>query len=465
MMGRSLFVMLGLLLWGTLQVGCAEMCAGQLGKCDYHLEITDEKRSLQSVYGTTRCEKRVAQGATGTQNFRVALVDDNLNSAEAIGPDGLAQEPYFLSTKDFTVYPTDTPDSEIVVLDATTGKKVPGASAAVQVLQQDESLAIQPNPRHLALYQAADNKRVPRAHYLALDMSNAAAAYDVNNLRTKGIVKWLYDGPFNTDSVRGDYDIFAALLIRNDTLNNKDKLTQSCLGRNDDQYVPTNMGGFVYTTKESIDCLAKAFLKLTNKDAVGFTPMYAAIQSAAIDLRNHARDDGTLLYNPTLTVISLSRDVSFHDKNVPSKLALADKAIRGIRWPDTDDPKTADFVPLNMIMSPRPSRVSQSNWTKYVDELCSLVRAGGVDANRYWGNMFIMIPPTDEKTRLDEQIRQNLHASRHMAKGYIEFKVQYQLRGTTPGKRYLVRFKPKVRLLGTQNDATTTPYLTITVIP
>lgn len=434
--------------------------------CDFNVEITDEKRSLNKIGGTTLCSSRVAKGSSGTQTIRLFMVDDNQNAPEAIDLDGIDQEPYNLKIGAFSV--AKGKDADIKVYSHETGDDVTSTVKATVTLDTSKKLVVQANPRHIALKKTTDNKRVPRAVYLLIDMSDTALSQDNGALRTAVPGSWVLEN-FNTDSTRGDYDIFATLLVRNDTLSNKDKLFRNWT-RPDDVYVTSKnkQDGFIYTTKESRDLMSEKFISTGNPVSVGLAPMYAAIRAAATQLRYHARDAGDLLYNPNLISISLSRDAALQEKSIRNELAPAGKAIKGSRWPDLEDPKTADFIPLQSIMWHKPfapnvtNPPSQKDWDKYVDDMCSLVRGAGANAKVYFGNMFPIIR-RNSREDYKENLKNQLDMAYQAIKGYTEVSVKYTLKGGVSGKRYNIAFKVQGSLLDQKSKNENSPYIYMTV--
>lgn len=444
--------------------GCTDLCEGNWRQCSYTVEVVDETRQLNAIYGTSRCEpeQRITRGATGIQTFRLALVDDNPNAPEAIDVDGLDKDPWNLSAKSFQVM-QDESGPLVEVRDATTGALLPRVKAAVSVITDDDSFSMQPNPRHVALQPYHIDRRTPLATSLLLDMSGQAALTDSKNSRTAGIAKWLRDGYFNLNTTRGDFDIFSMVIMGDDNLSTKSLVFYQ---NNSQGYSSGGVHkGYLHPTRDNMDTILEKILALTNQVAGGKAPIYAAISAVAKDLRSHARDGSTLLYNPQLTAIVLSRDVAEKNPNKANELYDMKQRLRGSGWPDREDPSTADFVPFSVVAYPRPNGTSQNDWDDQINKLCEGVSAGGESKNRYFGGLFELLPSTPNNTYKD-QVTQSLKAAFHLqSKGYIELKIRYSLKGANPGQRYAIRFKLRTKLLRSYNSPSATPYLRMTVIP
>lgn len=437
--------------------------------CDFNVEITDEKRSLNKIGGTTPCDQRLLTSNTGKQTIRVFMIDDNQNAPEAIELSGIDQEPYNLKLSSFEVASSDK--AVIKVYSHETGDQVPGAKATVEV-DTDGTYEVHPNPRHVAIQKQADNKRVPLAVYLLIDMSDTALAQDNGALRTAVPGSWVLEN-FNTDSVVGDLDIFATLLVRNDDLSAQDILFLQWTIEEDKYFTSdAQFKGFVYTTKTSRDLMSEKFIGTGNPVSSGTPPMFAAISAAAKDLRKVAREDGTLLFNPNLIAISLERDVSMiPGTNKPDRFNDAAQAVRGTGWPELEDESTADFVPMQAIMwhKPFPPNVTnpptQEDWDKYVDKMCLLSQAAGPSKKVYFGNVFPIIRG-GQRDFYKENLKNALDVAHQTNKGYLTLQVKYNLSGSgiEKGKRYNIAFKLKAKLLEQESKDELSPYIYLTVV-
>ncbi|TNE46790.1 MAG: hypothetical protein EP343_22220 [Deltaproteobacteria bacterium] len=456
-----------LLLLCALGWGCTDFCNGDWRQCSYSVEVTDEKRGLGTVYGTSRCEPelRTSRGTSGTHTFRLALVDDNPGSKEAIDLDGLTQSPFYFSAKSLQVMQGES-GPLVEVRDANTGKLLPKVTATLSVVRDEGSFVIQPNPRNLALRQGSDNRRVPLVHALLMDLSEQSALTDPKGSRFEGTGAWLAKGPFNMDSIRGDFDLFSMILLRSDELSVKDIVFYQVYEEEDKYYTGQNQyNGFIYPTHQNIDMMLEKILGLSNALASGLAPIYAGISASAKDLRAYARDGGTLLYNPILTTVLLSRDVADENPSKPDAFSQAQQRLRGSGWSDQEDTSSADFVPLGVVLYPKPKEHTREQWNQHLNKLCKAIQAGGASPSLYFGGLFELTPATEDnpyKTQMKDLLNASFHTQ---SKGYVETKIRYQLQGATPGQRYHVRFKLQAELLDVRNQASATPYMHFTVIP
>ncbi len=437
--------------------------------CDFNVEITDEKRSLNKIGGSTPCDTRILKGSSGESMIRAIMVDDNQNAPEAIDLEGLDKEPFNLKLEAIKVATDDDENAKIRVFSHETGDEVIGATATVEVVQSGE-LGIQPNPRNLALRQESDNRRVPLSVALLIDMSDTALSQDNGALRTAVPGSWVLEN-FNTDSIRGDFDIFSTILVRNDDLSAGDILFFQWDYEEDKYYTgQDSYKGFIYTTKQSRDLMSEKFISTGNPVSSGNPPMFAAISAAAKDLREHARDGGTLLYNPNLIAISLERDVALINTSKQDAFPQAQQRIRGSGWTDLEDNSSADFVPLQAILwhKPFPPDVtnppSQQDWDAYADKVCDLVRAGGASKNIYFGNLFPIIR-RGARDFYKENLKNALDMAYQASKGYVTLKVKYTLSGARieSGKRYNIGFKLQGTLLDQTSRNENSPYIYLTV--
>lgn len=438
-----------------------------ISACDFNVEITDEKRSLNKIGGTTPCDQRILRSNSGTQTIRVFMVDDNQSAPEAIELSGIDQEPYNLKLSAFEVASGDKAD--ILVYSHETGEKVSSAQATVSVAT-DGTYEVHPNPRHSALKKQAENRRVPLAVYLLIDMSDTALAQDNGALRTAVPGSWVLEN-FNTDSTKGDLDIFAALLVRNDDLSATDILFLQWDIEADKYYLSDGtFKGFIYTSPESRNRMSEKFIGTGNPVSAGTPPIFAAISAAAKDLRRHAREDNTLLFNPNLIAISLERDVALIDPKKPDRLNDALSSVRGTGWPDLDDETTADFIPAQTIMwhKPFPPNVtnppSQEDWDKYVDKMCTITQAAGPSKKIYFGNIFPVIRG-GQRDFYKENLKNAMDIAQQANKGYLTLQVKYSLSGSgiEKGKRYNIAFKLKAKLLEQESKNELSPYIYLTV--
>jgi hypothetical protein len=421
---------------------------GILAACDFNVEITDEKRSLEKVVGTPRCEsdQRVSIGSSGQHRMRIFLIDDQQENPEALELNGIDQEPFNLTIAKFKVATTqDHPSANIEVLNAEDGTKIDDATATIEIV--NDPLVVEHNPRHTALKNITGNRRVPRAVYLLVDMSETAADQDTNVSRTSAVGTWILEN-FNSDSTRGDIDVFASLLMRNDLVSSSDVMFRNWEPPEDHYVGSRGFRGFVYTTEDVKDRISKTFTNTTNSQVSGSPPIYSAIEAAAAELRNTASEESDLLFNPSIIAISLERDSFLLGKAAADKMADATRALRGKGFPDTSNLETADFIPLQTIVYPRPDKTSIQQWDAHLDNLCTLAQTGGSSRLIYWGNVFHVIP-SPRRDAYQGNLKNQLDMAYHAMKGYIELKLKYSLTGNgiQPGKRYIISFKLQGKLL------------------
>lgn len=439
---------------------------GWLSACDFNVEITDEKRSLEKVGGTSPCAagERYSEGKSGTHTLRIFLVDDR-QTPEALDLDGIDKEPFNLKVSSFTIPTKDEIDNEtITLIDASDGSNVAGATVQLELDTSD--LVVQPNPRYSSLKNVIGNKRVPKAVNLLIDMSETSADQDPGLSRTSAPAGWILEN-FNKDSTVGDLDIFSALLMKSNEVSSADILFKTA---DDDVQFFASDGrkrGFLLTTETfngvegTEDLISSRFTNISNSSVNGEPPVYAAIEAAALDTRAVSRDGDTqeALFNPGLIVISLERDHNLLDSNRANKLDDAIKAVKGENWENDAD---ADFIPMMAVAFPPPEKTTIEDWDKHLDNLCAIAQAGGASRKFYWGQVF-HIPPKARTTQYAKLLRDGLDMSYHALKGYIELKVKYTLPGSTGAGRYFVSFKLQGELLDQKSSIENSPTINFEV--
>lgn len=421
-------------------LACLALVLGPfLQACDFNVEITDEKRVLEKIEGTPRCEAdlRVAKGGSGSHTFRIYLVD---NRKEALNLEGIDQPPFNLKLESFAV-----PEESVKVLDAETGEESKTVRATVSV-DSGSDLTVRPNPRYVELLEASGNKRVPKAIELLIDMGNSARSSDASRTRTSAAATWVLDN-FNDDNTRGDLDILAAILLRNGRINADDSMFLSVKAkdypdRQIEQYLAGDgkERGFLLTTDDAKNKISLDFTQLSPSKADGDVPIYAGIEAAVYELRKVSRENGEALFNPAVIAISLERDVSLVKGQNDTGLKNAETAAKG-----TED---KDFVPVMSVVYPLPEDLEKdrAKWDKHIDNLCRLAQAGGESRLNYWGNVFYVTP--NLRRRYQDDARARLDHAYHAMKGYLEFKFKYSLTGGEAGKRYIIQFVVTGELLG-----------------
>jgi hypothetical protein len=431
---------------------------GWLVGCDFNVEITDEKRALEKIGGTPPCAsgQRFSEGKSGTQTIRIFLVDDQQNP-EALDLDGIDKEPFNLKITSFNIPDTTDDDGNktIEVIDASDGSVVSGAKVTLSLVEGNDDLLVQPNPRYSSLKTTIGNRRVPAAVNLLVDMSETSADQDSKQSRTSAPAGWVLEN-FNGDSTRGDLDVVSAQFVRSGGVSLSDLLFKTW--ETDLQYIAADgqTRGFIYTVEDSKERISRTFTNITNSSVEGDPPAYASIQAAALNARTVARDQDTdeALFNPGLIFLSLQRDHSLIDSKNANNLTDAVEAIKGKSW-DSDD--QADFIPMMGIVYPAPDQTSVADWDKYIDGLCNIAEAGGVSKRIYWGQLFHV--PLNPRLVYQSTVRGHLDMAFHALKGYLELKVKYSLSGVEDGKRYFVKFKLQGELLQQKSNITQSPYI------
>lgn len=429
-----------------------------LSACDFNVEITDEKRSLEKIGGTPPCGPgvRFSTGTSGTQTVRLFLVDDR-STPEALDLDGINKEPYNLKIDSFTIG-----EAAIKVVDASDGSEATGVKATLQLVTSgDEPLVVQPNPRYDSLKKTIGNKRVPKAVSLLIDMSETASNEDSSTTRTGAATQWTLEN-FNEDTTQGDVDIFSTMVVKDGSVSAENILFKTW--DSELQYISPDgrRRGFVYTSKDSKDAVSRALGALTNNDVGGKPPAFRALEAAILDTRAVSRDSETqeAIHNPGVIFVSLEQDKETNN------VARAVKAAKGDAWDGNDD-KLADFVPVMSIVYPLPQNATPTpkvaEWDKYIDNLCKVSTASGVSNRVYWGQVFQIPASVNPRTTYQSDLRSHLDMAYHALKGYLGIKVKYSLSGTQPGKRYLVSFKLQATLLEQKSNLDDSPYITFEV--
>lgn len=394
------------------------------------------------------------------------MIDNDSRGAFPIGLEDIKRTPWSRAPQSVQIM--NGPNGPIAeVRNDYPGGLVAGAKVKLSVIHDKGSMVIRPNPRYTALRRKMMGTHVPLANALLLDASRPSTILDPEGSRFAGIKSWLSSHFFNEDHSLGAYDIFSTTLMRNNALSSRDVVFYKMDYEEDKYYTKSYpYEGFEYTDRDGIQFMLKRLTELGYPKTDRYAPIYAGISSAAGNLRTLARDLDELFYNPIATAVVLSEDVAEKlPSEYESQFAKAQQRLRGSGWSDPNNVNSADFVPLNVILYPKPPTLTYPQWDNYLNKLCSLVVAGGANKDTYFGGLFELLPETKGNT-FAEQLQSALRGANFMAtKGHIELKVRYKLEGVTPGKRYHVRFKLQADLLGRKNTEAATPYMHFTVIP
>jgi len=355
--------------WSVCLLGLAGSMT--LVACDFNVEITDEKRSLEKIGGTSPCAsgQRFSTGTSGSHTLRIFLIDDRQNP-EALDLDGINREPFNFVIGSLAVATADDHDSaRPKLIDAEDGTEVSGTNVTLSLVDDgDNSLLPVPNPRYSNLKRTSENKRVPKAVNLLIDMSETSADSDTSLSRTSAPAGWILEN-FNTDTTVGDLDVFSTLLVRSGVVSRSDLLFIGPEWEDDLQYIADDgrRRGFLLTTDDAKERISQTFTNISNNRVSGQPPAYAAIQAAAADTRLVARSEesGNALFNPGIIFVTLERDHSLIDKNT-NVLPQATQALAGDPWDypaeDAADGvideafQKADFIPLMSVVYPVPEQ-------------------------------------------------------------------------------------------------------------
>lgn len=439
--------------------------------CDFNVELNDERRVLEKIEATSPCDslRRSVKKKSGSHLMRMFLVD---SKKEAIDLDGIDQEPFNFSVSSFKVtkyvslYKTGNNKGKVkkdfkpkVVAEQDGSNS--GMTVTLSIDTKTE-LGVYPNPRQLQLQEVVGNQRVPKAVSLLIDMSETAAKQDNNTTRTSTPAAWILDH-FNGESQIGDIDIFQAWWVKNDRVGPKDNIFKGL--PKEEQYLDlkSKARGFLYTTEDENDgsedgyktVISRKFTNTLNASAVGAPPLYEAIFSASSDLRIVSKEGKDPFFNPAVIAISLERDLSIinGNKKYPN-LQEAIKVSKGA--------SPADMIPLMAILYPRPEEAKIEEWETHQDNLCKIIRAAGDNVGEkfaYFGQLMHVQPSPNNYAK---SLRTALDMAYHGQKGFLEFKIKYNL-SAAPAKNAVIIFSLEGELLGAKTDNDNMPRILIQV--
>ncbi|MCB9637547.1 MAG: hypothetical protein H6727_01415 [Myxococcales bacterium] len=420
-------------------VGGWLIASSYLAACQANVDLISEKRRLDRIEGTPRCEEglRVVGGASGTATMRVYLVDDD---GEEIPPGRLETSTSPFTAKDnLSLRP-----NSIRVLDADTGNQIPSVTADISIEEGRSDGWIQENPNYTAAKQNAENLRAPRAISFLLDMSETAASQDQTRERSSAPAGWVLS-VLNERQENGNLDAFALLLMRNNLFTRTDNMF---IGEDTDLQligVSNQPRGFLVSTGNEKDKISRAFLNISNGQVNLNAPLYGTIREAAVLTRDVSwNENGDTLNNPAVIAITVSQDAHVLKPNdVTDEFANAQTALRGTN---------GQFVPFMGITYPKPSGVKDDAWEDHLNKICEMARVAGSGGVNYFGQVFYarrnLELTTGSPQLFQDAVRDQLDMAFHAMGGWLELKVKYTLTGAQTGKRYLVAFGLNGTFLG-----------------
>ena len=422
--------------------------------CQANVDLISEKRIIDKIEGTPRCEQslRKVEGNNGQVTMRLYLIDD---SNEEIPPNRLVS-----TTTAFGIDNLSVRNGRTLVLDAETGRIASNVSVnlTLQAGSTDTDW-IRENPNYTAVKQTAENLRASRAVAFLLDMSEGVASVDASRTRAAAAAGWI--SLFNQNLVRGSLDIFALLLMRNDRFTQQDNLF---INASDDRQFIGASGrerGFVLTTAtEKNDFISQELIRITNTQINRNAPIFGTVKEAALLTRDVSwGEDGTPLNNPALIGIIGSLDA--HTLKPQDAVDQFGEARAEIKRNDL-------FIPPMFVTYPRSVDVKTEDWERQLDQLCDLARTANVEGGSiYFGQVFPIRPNlqlAEDGTQIrdtQDSVRNQLDMAFHAMSGWVEIRVSYTLTGAQPGKTYYVAFVVDGEFLGeTTNKSQVNPNAT-----
>ncbi|MEM1008342.1 MAG: hypothetical protein AAGJ35_05000, partial [Myxococcota bacterium] len=392
--------------------------------CQGNVDLIPEKRVLDRIEGSSRCESalRVSNGTRGEHRMRLYLVDEG---NEDIPPGRLKD-----NSSSFSIESLSIREGSAQVFEKGTGKRVDGAGVTLTLKAGDSGTDwIQENPNYTSTKGVSSNLRPPRAVSLLFDMSaKQRSSLDLQRASSAG---WIRN--FNDNRQRGNLDAFALLSMRNNLFTRNDNLfidedvEKQLIGAS------RQAKGFLITTESNKEDATNKLLGLTGSSRNA--PLYGTITEAAAITRDVSWDEAKQpINNPAIVALSLSRDAHSIDSSVAKdQLNDAKSALQG-----------EQYIPLMAITSPRPSDIQEEDWSRHLNQLCDLSRtATAQGSTHYFGQVFqlrldIQPDPDNASTKPDaqEEYRKQLDMAYHAMSGWLEVIVNYQLTSLPRGKTY-----------------------------
>jgi hypothetical protein len=385
--------------------------------------IYTNRHRIQNISGVQDCSEKI-KGTNGIITLRLFMSDSNNNSIFS----GLGGS---FSTNDLEIETGDILKPKVI--DGITGEIV--KDAKVELNFQDIEIKKIENPNFAKAKKSSNNRRVPNAVSLLLDMSETAANQDNALARTSATAGWILDEEFfNSDLRIGNLDLFQASFIRRNTISNDDDIFANYKDKQGKVinfvYGDKKVSSFLPTNEDNKDIISSKFTNTSNSRAGGSPPIFSSIANTAKKLHEIFLKEGKIKINPAIINIILERDTNL----IENKKTKINDALSAVK-------QKTGFIPVTSIIYPKPNNTSKEQWTQYIDQLCQISMQG---QNTYSGNIFHIIPENrirkDRYQDYQSQTRSALNMSFYSLKGFFETKIQYNLTGVKKEHNYFIEF-------------------------
>jgi hypothetical protein len=375
---------------------------------------------VQKFLATVPCYQGIPRTSSGTLKLRTAFVS---RTGERIVFS--KSNPLDLSKVTIT-----RGDDSPMLLSAENGEKVERVSVSITINTKNSVRYVQ-NPQYAALQKRLGAQRVPVAMSFLLDMSETAAVQDRSLSRLSALASKVLSLS-NQEKDIGSFDLIHLLMLRGGRLTPGDDLY---LNNRSNYKLPNGkFSSFVPTTSDNVNLTSLIMTNTSNSKAEGTPPLYDGIVASLQQLRSVAYDSNQsapLRFHPLSLAISLERDANV----LSGKTSSFSKAMN-----EVNDGKL--FIPVSSIVYPKPSTTSQSVWDAHVQDLCKIAQKAGEKKEDTFANVMTLAIENRWFFEHDfqSQTAKALESAFYLSQGFEELSIQYELRGATPGQRYIVSF-------------------------